>query len=70
MFYVACRKGKGTLFGMKRLEMFLRDFWKKNKNNEGYFLKCDIRKFFQNINHNILKEELSKTLDEEDMWFI
>ncbi len=67
---VACRKGKGTLFGMKRLEKFLREFYKKHKNNDGYFLKCDIRKFFQNINHNILKNELAKTLDEEDMWFI
>lgn len=68
---VACRKDKGTLFGMKRLEYFLRDYFKKNKNNNGYFLKCDIRKYFQNINHSILKTQLLKCgFDKEDLWLI
>ncbi len=68
---VACRKGKGTFFGIKRLEHFLRDFFKKNKTNHGYFLKCDIKKYFQSINHNILVSNLQKSgLDDEDMWFV
>ena len=67
---VACRKDKGTLFGLKRLEGFLRDYYKKN-GNKGYFLKCDIKKYFQSINHKILVEKLQKTsLDEEDIYII
>lgn len=68
---VACRKGKGTFFGIKRLENFLRDYFKKNKTNQGYFLKCDVKKYFQSIDHNILAQYLRKSgLDNEDMWFI
>ena len=54
----ACRQNKGSLFAINRLCMFLRDFYKKHKNN-GYFLKCDIKKYFQSIDHNILKERLA-----------
>lgn len=67
----ACRKGKGTFFGIKRLENFLRDYFKKNKTNQGYFLKCDVKKYFQSIDHNILAQYLRKSgLYNEDMWFI
>ena len=56
---VACRKGKGTLFGMNRLKMFLQKYYKQN-GLEGYALKCDIRKYFQSIDHVILIEKLKK----------
>lgn len=68
---VACRKGKGTLFGLDRLQSFLRKFWNINKSNHGYFLKCDIKKYFQNIDHSVLKNLLNKVnFDEQDKWFI
>lgn len=68
---VACRKGKGTMFGIDRLHKFLRDFYNKYRTNEGYCLKCDIKKYFQNIDHNILKQYLIKAgLDNEDMQMI
>lgn len=67
---VACRKNKGTLFGLDRLKLFLRKFYNLNKNNLGYFLKCDIKKYFQNISQEILREQLAKVLDEEDLWFV
>ena len=60
----ACRIGKGTHFAMKRLSGFLTDFYKKN-GTEGYFLKCDIRKFFDNIDHEILKAKLEKVFTDE-----
>lgn len=34
---------------------------------EGWILKCDIRKFFANINHNIVKDKLLKILEDEDL---
>lgn len=55
----ACRLGKGTHFAMKRLSGFMHDFYNKYGTN-GYFLKCDIRKFFDNIDHEKLKEKLRK----------
>lgn len=57
---VACRKGKGTLFGIKRLETFLKREYQITSNNNIYYLKCDIKKFFPSINHQILFEKLKK----------
>lgn len=59
----ACRKGKGTLFAVNRLNHFLHQHYRKY-GTEGYFLKCDIRKFFDNIDHEILKARLSKVVDD------
>ena len=59
----ACRMGKGTHFAINRTSKFLRDFYKTHGTN-GYFLKCDFRKFFDNIDHNILKNKLEKVIDD------
>lgn len=68
---VACQKGKGTFYGIKRLEKFLKREYLKNNNNEIYFLKCDIKKYFPSINHEILINGLSKlNFSEDEMWFI
>jgi len=56
----ACRKGKGTLFAIKRLQEFLFNHYSKQKSDAGYFLKCDIKKYFASINHQILIEQLRK----------
>jgi len=67
---VACRVGKGTLFGMNRLEFFLRNEYRKNNDNNIYYLKCDIRKYFPSINHEILVEKLKKSgFSKDEMWF-
>ncbi len=57
----ACRKGKGTLFAIRRLSGFLRTFHREH-GNKGYFLKCDIRKFFDNIDQGILKDILTRKI--------
>ncbi len=46
----ACRKDKGTHRAIRRVQQFSR--------KHEYFLKCDIKKFFENIDHFILKELL------------
>ena len=60
----ACRVGKGTHFAMDRLTKFLREFYRAYGTN-GYVLKCDIRKYFDNIDHRILREKLRKFPDEQ-----
>ena len=59
-----CQKGKGAHFALRRFEKMLRDFIKKHGTN-GYFLKCDILKYFPSIPHKQLKNTIcSEVLDE------
>ena len=63
----ACRINKGTHFAIKRVNNFLLNFYKNNKTN-GYILKCDIRKYFDNIDHSILKGKLQKVIKNEKIY--
>lgn len=67
----ACRKGKGTLFSINRLEKFLKREYIHKRDNDIYFLKCDIRKYFPSISHEILIN-LLKEIDfsDDEMWLI
>lgn len=49
-----CQKGKGSHFGLRRFEEKLKKFTRANGNN-GYFLKCDVLKYFPSIPHDKLK---------------
>ncbi len=53
----ACRVGNGTHFALDRLTYFMRDFYKKYGSN-GYILKCDIRKYFDSVDHEILVKKI------------
>ena len=55
----ACQKGKGTHFAMRRFTKFLYEGFRKN-GKQFYVLKCDISKYFANINHDVLKKQLTK----------
>lgn len=57
----ACRIGKGTHFAISRVSKFLHRHFNKYGIN-GYFLKCDIRKYFDNIDHEVLKQKISKVI--------
>ena len=69
----ASQIGKGTKLGLERMSKFMRKHFAINKSADGWVLKCDVRKYFYNINHTILKEKLrkyfscSKTLNLLDM---
>jgi RNA-directed DNA polymerase len=60
----ACRICKGTSFVYKRVTYFLHEFYKKH-GNKGYFLRCDIRKFFDSIDHQILKDKLTNLFKDQ-----
>ena len=67
----ACRKGKGTDFAISRLHKFMRHEHLKSHDNNFYFLKCDIKKFFPSINHEILINLLEEIdFNEDEMWLI
>lgn len=63
----ACRKGKGTHFAMNRLTAFFQDYYKKY-GAEGYILKCDIHKYFDSIDHKVLKTKLMRLIKDEDIF--
>ena len=58
----ACRVGKGTHFAMDRLSEFMRSFYREN-GTAGWVLKCDVRKYFDSIDHAVLKRLLRRIPD-------
>ena len=61
---VASRKNMGTSKGLELANTFHRKC--KVKYGTYYVLKCDIRKFFQSINHDILKQKLLRRIKDKD----
>jgi retron-type reverse transcriptase len=58
----SCRKGKGTLFGVKRLSRFIRAC-SQNFTKETYVLKLDIQGFFMHIHRELLFTKLKKFIE-------
>lgn len=56
----ACRRGRGVLAGVLRTTQFLRDASKQW--GDIYCLKCDIKKYFQSVNHFALKGIIRKKI--------
>lgn len=67
----ASQVGKGTDLGLNRLKEFMRKYYSINKSADGWVLKCDISKYFYNIDHNILKKLLRKHISCQDtLWLL
>lgn len=77
----ANRIGKGNLFGLKRLEEFTRKVSKNglvaknmfgdNNYIVGYCLKADIKHYFDEVNHEILVNIISKKFwDKDVIWLV
>ena len=66
----SCRLNKGT---HKAIDQFKRYFYKVSKNNtkQCWILKCDIRKFFASIDHQILQYTVVKYIPDSDInWLL
>ncbi|MBI5122769.1 group II intron reverse transcriptase domain-containing protein [Candidatus Roizmanbacteria bacterium] len=66
----SCRNNKGT---HKAINRFRRFVWKASQNDTrtAWVLKCDIKKFFASIGHEILKNILSKHIvDKNILWLL
>lgn len=53
----ACRKDKGAHKAVRRVQQFCR--------KSGYFLKADIKKFFESVDHEILKQLLRRKIKDD-----
>ncbi len=60
----ATRINKGSSYGIKLLKKYLNK--NKYKYNNFYYLKLDIKKYFYNIDHNILKNILKKKIKDKE----
>ena len=60
----ACREGKGTLFGIKRISHFARSIT-QNYTRTAWYLKLDIKGFFMSIDKNILAVRLIAYIEKE-----
>jgi hypothetical protein len=74
----SCRKGRGTLYGIRQMEQFMKDC-SQNYSSDCYVLKLDIRSYFMSINKHLLWDKLqkmllslrnSKKLDLEILWWL
>lgn len=69
----SCRLNKGTHKAVDRLEQFARKM-SKNYTQPCFALKCDIKKFFDSVDHEILFELIKKKITDENvlrlMWKI
>lgn len=57
----SCRKGKGTSYGIKRLEHHIKSC-SRNYTRDCYILKLDIQSYFMSIDREILHEIIKKIL--------
>ena len=60
----SCRIGKGTHKGMEKVANMIRTV-SKNNTRKCYALKCDIRKFFDSVDQDILFGILKKRIKDE-----
>lgn len=66
----ACRLRKGTHRGVNRLEQFIRKAGDNNR-RAVVALKCDVKKFFDSIDHKILLDVICQTVhDPAALWLI
>ncbi len=61
----SCRRGKGTHAGVQQLERYLRKA-SGNYTRPYYALKCDVRKFFDSISHEVLLKLIQKRIDDSE----
>jgi retron-type reverse transcriptase len=60
----SCRKGKGTHYGINRVDHFIRSC-SQNYSKDCYILKLDLQGFFMSINKNILFTKLEQFIKEK-----
>ena len=61
----SCRIGKGTHRGVDYLEQAIRKV-SSNNTKRCYVLKCDVRRFFDSVDHDILTKILGRRIKDEN----
>lgn len=64
----ASQKGKGISFARQMFERDLHNYWLKHRTNDGYVGFMDLSKFYDNIQHEKVKEMVMPKVDEFSGW--
>lgn len=59
----ACQKGKGADFARNRMKCHMERYYRKY-GSKGYILKIDIRKYYDSMNHEVVKQVFREKLPE------
>lgn len=62
----ACRKDKGTHAALDRARKYMRHLYQKH-GLDFYILSCDVSKYFDSIDHEILKEQMARYFNGPDL---
>lgn len=65
---VATREGKGTKEGIKYVKKYINKL--KINHDKIYVLKCDIKKYFYSINHELILEKVKRFITDEEVYNI
>lgn len=60
----ASQIGKGPDKARNRLKCFLQRYYRENKSNDGWVLQCDIKGYYPNMNHELVKSIFKEKLDD------
>ena len=66
----ACRKNKGVTHSINLLKSYLHSYFNKHHTNDAWVLKIDIKSYFNNIDHDVLKDLLSTFPESEAKHFL
>ncbi len=64
----SCRRGKGTLYGINRIDRFIRSC-SRNYQRDAYILKLDVQGYFRNMRHGVLWDKVQKMLSGRSIHF-
>jgi len=60
----ASQVGKGPDKARNRLKCFLQRYYRENKTNDGWVLQCDIKGYYPNMRHDVVKRVFKEKLNE------
>lgn len=66
----ASRKGKGIRFAREMFERDLHNYWLENRTNDGYIGFVDFSKYYDNIQHDKIKENIYPRIPEDTHWLM
>ncbi len=66
----ASQKGKGVSFSREMFERDLHNYYLKHGSNQGYVGFIDFSKFYDNIQHDKVKEEIFPKIPQETHWLL
>ena len=65
----SCRNGKGTFKAIDRFNLFARRV-SRNHTRTCWVLKCDIKKFFASVDHEVLREILARHITDPNLLWL